>query len=135
MSVPSPQNSIICSPHCGPHPTSNLHTALSGLVLGPCRASALTAPFKLPADDGRNEAVSALVIHRSEVPKTGASLVTQTVKNLPAMQETRARFLGWEDALEEGVATHFCILACKIPWTEEPGGATVHGVAQELYTS
>ena len=38
------------------------------------------------------------------------------------------RFLGWEDALEEGMATHFSILAWTIPWTEEPGGLQPHGV-------
>ena len=51
-----------------------------------------------------------------------ASLVAQIVKNLPAMQETWIRFLGWEDPLETGVATHSSILAWKIPRTEEPGG-------------
>ena len=44
------------------------------------------------------------------------------VKNLPAMQETWARFLGREDALEEGMATHSSILAWETPRTEEPGG-------------
>ena len=46
------------------------------------------------------------------------------VKNPPAMQETqmtRIRFLGGEDPLEEGMATHSSVLACRIPWTEEPG--------------
>ena len=43
------------------------------------------------------------------------------VKNLPAMQEMQFRSLGWEDVLEEGMATHFSILAWRIPWTEEPG--------------
>ena len=42
------------------------------------------------------------------------------VKNLPAMRETWVRFLGWEDPLEKGTATHFSILAWKIPRTEEP---------------
>ena len=51
-----------------------------------------------------------------------ASLVTQTVKNLPAMQKTQVRFLGWEDPLEEKTATHSSTLAWRIPWTEEPGG-------------
>ena len=51
-----------------------------------------------------------------------ASLVAQTVKNPPAMQETWDQSLGWEDLLEEGMATHFSILAWRIPWTEEPGG-------------
>ena len=49
------------------------------------------------------------------------SLVAQLVKNLPAMQETWVRSLGWEDSLEKGTATHSSILAWRIPWTEEPG--------------
>ena len=44
-----------------------------------------------------------------------------TVKNLPAMRETRVQSLGWEDPLEKGMATHSSILAWRIPWTEEPG--------------
>ena len=43
------------------------------------------------------------------------------VKNLSAMQETQVRSLGQEDALEKGMATHFSILAWRIPWTEKPG--------------
>ena len=43
------------------------------------------------------------------------------VKNLPAMQESWVRSLGWEDPLEKGMATHSGILAWRIPWTEEPG--------------
>ena len=50
-----------------------------------------------------------------------ASQVTQTVKNLPAMQETWVRSLGQEDPLEKGLATHSSILAWRIPWTEELG--------------
>ena len=46
-----------------------------------------------------------------------ASLVAQLVKNLPAMQETLVGFLGWEDLLEKGKATHSSILAWRIPWT------------------
>ena len=49
-------------------------------------------------------------------------LVAQMVKNLPAVQETRVRFLGREDPLEKGIATLSSILAWKIPWTEECGG-------------
>ena len=49
-------------------------------------------------------------------------LVAQTVKNLPAMLETWVRSLGWEDPLEEGLATHSSILAWRIPWTDEPSG-------------
>ena len=43
------------------------------------------------------------------------------VKNLPAMQATRVRSLGWEDSLEEEMAAHSSILAWKIPWIAEPG--------------
>ena len=48
-----------------------------------------------------------------------SSLVAQTVKRLPTMQETRVRSLGWEDPLEKEMATHSSILAWKIPWTEK----------------
>ena len=50
-----------------------------------------------------------------------ALLVVQTIKNLPAMQETRVQSLGWKDPLEKGMATHSSILAWKIPWAEELG--------------
>jgi len=55
--------------------------------------------------------------------------VAQTVKNLPAMQESQVRSLGQEDPLEKGMATHSSILAWRIPWSEEPGGlqSTVEG--------
>ena len=43
-------------------------------------------------------------------------------QELPGMQETWVRSLGWEDPLEEGMATNFSVLAWRIPWTEEPGG-------------
>ena len=51
-----------------------------------------------------------------------AHIVAQLVKNLPAMQETGVRSLGWEDPLEKEMATPSSILAWKISWTEEPGG-------------
>ena len=47
--------------------------------------------------------------------------VPQTVKNLPATQETWVQSLGQEDPLEKGIAIHSSILAWRIPWTEEPG--------------
>ena len=47
------------------------------------------------------------------------------------MQEMQVRSLGQEDTLEEGIETHSSILAWEIPWTEEAGRATVHGVAKE----
>ena len=55
-------------------------------------------------------------------PQFWASLVAQTVKNPPAVQETRVRSLCREDPLEKGMATHSGILTWRIPWTEEPGG-------------
>ena len=48
--------------------------------------------------------------------------MTQTVKNLSAMQWTLVRSLGLEGLLEKGMATHFSILVWRIPWTEEPDG-------------
>ena len=50
------------------------------------------------------------------------TLCLSLVKNLPAMWETRLRFLGQEDPLEKGMTTHSSILAWRIPWTEKPGG-------------
>ena len=47
--------------------------------------------------------------------------MAQMVKNLPEMQETWVRSLGWEDPLEKGSAPHSSILAWNIPWMEEPG--------------
>ena len=49
------------------------------------------------------------------------SLVAQTVKCPHTMWETWVRSLGWEDPLEQAMATHFSTLAWKIPWMEEPG--------------
>ena len=51
-----------------------------------------------------------------------ASLVAQTVKSLPEMQEARVRSLGQEDSSEKGMATYSSVLAWKIPWTEESCG-------------
>ena len=56
--------------------------------------------------------------------------MAQTIKNLPAMQETWVRSLGWEDPLEEGMTTHSRILAWRIPMDRGAWWATVHGVAK-----
>ena len=53
---------------------------------------------------------------------TGVLSLRLRVKNLSAMQETCIQSLGWEDPLEEGMATPSSISAWRIPWTEEPGG-------------
>ena len=57
-----------------------------------------------------------------------ASLVAQTVKNLPAMRGTWVRSLGWEDPPEEGTATHSSLFAWRIPMNRGAWRATVHGV-------
>ena len=54
-------------------------------------------------------------------------LLSQTVKRLPTMRETRVQSLGQEDLLEKEMVTHSSILAWKIPWTEEPGGLQTTG--------
>ena len=63
-----------------------------------------------------------------------ASLVAQLVKNLPVVQETQVRFLGWEDPLEKEMATHSSILAWKISWTEgcSPCGHNGLGTTEPL---
>ena len=48
--------------------------------------------------------------------------MAQSVKNLPAMQETQVQSLGWEDPPEAEMAIHSSILASRIPWTKKPGG-------------
>ena len=58
------------------------------------------------------------------------SLVAQMVKNMPAMWETGVQYVGWEDPLEEGMATHSSILAWIIPMDTGAWWAAVHGVAQ-----
>ena len=58
------------------------------------------------------------------------SLLAQTVKNLPAVQETWVQSLGWNNPLEQGMGTHSSILAWRIPIDREAWRATVHGVAK-----
>ena len=60
----------------------------------------------------------------------GASLIAQLVKNPPAMQEIRIRFLDQEDPLEKEMATHSSTLAWKIPWEEEPVGYSLWGLKE-----
>ena len=60
------------------------------------------------------------------------SLVVQSVKNLLAVQETQVWSLGWEDLLEKEMATHFSILAWKIPWTEAPGQLQSMGTQESV---
>ena len=59
------------------------------------------------------------------------TLMSQMLKNLPAMQETLAWSLGWQDPLGKGMATLSSILALRIPWTEEPGGLQSRGLQRD----
>ena len=61
---------------------------------------------------------------------SGASLVAQTVNNLPAIQETWVQSLGQEDSLEEGIVTYACIFAWRIPMERGAWWATVYVVAK-----
>ena len=71
-----------------------------------------------------------LYICYSLLVSTWASLVAQMVKNPPVIQEPWVRSLGWEDPLEEGVATHSGILAWRIPTDRGIWQATVHGITK-----
>ena len=62
---------------------------------------------------------------------SGASLIAQSVKNLPAMQETWVRSLGQEDPLENEMATHSSIIAWRIPCVEEPSG--LQSIGSQLF--
>ena len=108
----------------------------NGLLWGPSHVLGLTHSHLLPGGSvGKESTCNAG--DPSSIPGLGsspgegigcplqyswASLVAQTVKNPPAMQETCVQSLGGEDPLEKGMATHSSILAWRIPWTEEPGG-------------
>ena len=69
----------------------------------------------------------------TEATEQQQQLVAQTVKNLPAMQETWVQSLDWEDPLEKGIASHSSVLAWRIPWTEEPGGLQSTGSKREVH--
>ena len=63
-----------------------------------------------------------------------ASLVTQLVKNPPAMRETWVLSMGWEDPLEKGKATNSSILAWSIPWTVWSMGLKESDMTEQLST-
>ena len=71
---------------------------------------------------GAVDGISSFFLMAESYPNESTPLVAQIVKNLPSVQETWVRSLGWEDPLEKGMATHSSILPWRIPWTEEPGG-------------
>ena len=70
------------------------------------------------------------VIHLAHIKRLWWASRGSVAKNLPLLRKTWVRFLGGEDPLEKGMATHSSILAWRIPRTKEPWWATVHGVAR-----
>ena len=68
--------------------------------------------------------------HSNPLQYSWASLVAQLVKKLPVMRESWVRSLGWEDHLQEGIATHSSILAWRIPMDRGASWAAAHGVTK-----
>ena len=106
------------------------------LLLGLTPSSGL--PFSLPPSLPSSPLFSLfltvfLSFHMYFVSYAWASQVAKLVENPPTMleiRERRVRSLGWEDPLEEGMATHSSILAWRIPWTEEPVGYSPQGCTE-----
>ena len=90
-----------------------------------CTFQALYMPPPLPKDQGKQQNVFELQLNRLKYYHLkGASTVALQQRIHPAMQEPQEAWvlsLGWDDPLEEGMATHSSILAWRIPWTVEPG--------------
>ena len=101
-------------------PHSAHFTLLSALIWG------ANSPRHTPDQAGQYHTGQNQI--RVELGLARLSLVTQMVKNPPAMQETQVWSPSWEDPLEEGIITHFSILAWRIPWTKEPGGLQSMGL-------
>ena len=98
------------------------------MSMGYAERQSLFITFKIkPRERGTNIPFSPSAVG---CPNNWACLVAQTALNLPAIQETWVRSLGWEDPLEEGMGTHSSILIWRIPMGREAWQATVHGVAK-----
>ena len=106
--------------HCSRTHKINLPPVMTLTMYFPCSKSCYNSP--LPADTVLTPNLAQAFKGLNLTYHTGASLVAQTVKNLPAVWETQVRSLGREDPLEKRIATHSSILSWRIPWTEEPGG-------------
>ena len=91
---------------------------------------AQSAPESQSSSSVLSRGVHITLGHMWLPPSFMTPLVAQLVRSLPAMWQTWVQSLGWEYPLEKEMATHASILAWRIPWTEEPGRATVHGVAR-----
>ena len=99
-------------------------------LLTGCPSVAFTSPHPR-----HQTALCELVGSLAEIPIRAFPPVAQTVKNLPAMQETPVQSLGWEDPLEKETKTRSSILAWRIPWTEEPGGLQSMGSQRVRHNS
>ena len=93
---------------------------------GSCNSHSLMRVWIATNTSGNSLALSIII--------RWAYLIAQSVKHLPAMQDTQILFLNWEDLLEKEMATHSTILAWKIPWTKKPGGLQSMG-SQESETT
>ena len=87
-------------------------------------------PHSRGADAARVRPLGGEVQFRSCLPHCLGFPGGSVVKNLPAMKGTRVQSLSWEGPLEKGMATDSSILAWRIPWTDQPGWGTVHGVTK-----
>ena len=112
----------------------NISVLLSLLGLTPSSGLPFSLPPSLPSSPLLSLFLTVfLSFHMYFVSYAWASQVAQLVENPPTMlemQERRVRSLGWEDPLEEGMATHSSILAWRIPWTEEPVGYSPQGCTE-----
>ena len=118
----------LCSVPRGSLSRLTSHCTGSLVKAGPCLLPAPPSPaqeaLKKPfLNDHAGAAPS-----RKTTSVINASLVAKSVKNSPAMQETRDRSLGQEDLLEKKMAVHFLILAWRTPWTVEPSGLQSMGL-------
>ena len=119
---PASDTSEAKHPHSLTHATSSFHiVSSSSLTIYP------SGVFR-----GYSYLLQKALLHKNNINSSHhwASLVAQMVKNPPAMWETWVQSLGWEDPLEEGMATHSSILACRIPMGRGAWQATVHGVTK-----
>ena len=114
----------LCDPmNCSP-PRSTVHGISQARIL-----EWVAVPHPRGYSWPREPGVSCLLHWQADsLPRTTgevqlyANMVAQMVKNQPAIQETQVQSLGQEDTLEKGMTTHCGILACRILWTEDPGG-------------
>ena len=94
----------------------------------PCFGKQLRKNFFIQERLSSHDTIQPLTGNYFSIHVKWASLVAQTVKNLPTVQETWIRSLGLKDSLEKEMATHSTILALRILWTEVPGGLQSMGL-------